>query len=99
LQFNPAQRFGLYVRSGARAEAKGKVSPIDFLEKLANEGAPAEILRCQFDFAKQQYALLESKVAELTREISRLEGQIHKETLKREKAQKDLLRVRRECEE
>ena len=51
------------------------MEPFDSIEKLINERGSASILRERIELAKEQYAALERRVAELTKELATVKGQ------------------------
>lgn len=56
------------------------MEPFDSIEKLINERGSAAVLRERLELAAQQYAALERKVAELTKELETVKG--HNEVLR-----------------
>ena len=57
------------------------MEPFDSIEKLITERGSATVLRERLEFAAQQYAALERKVSELTKELEAVRG--HNEVLRR----------------
>ncbi len=50
------------------------MEPFDSIEKLINERGSAAILRERIELAKEQYATLEKRVTELTKELETVKG-------------------------
>ena len=75
------------------------MNPLDAIEKLITEHGSAAILSQQLAFAKDQFAVLERRVAEFQAKIAKLEAQLEIEHSHHKETQQELQRLKDEHSE
>ena len=74
-------------------------NPVELIEKAINEHGSAEILKERLALASDQFVALDRKASELEREIGKLQAQLQREQIDRDKAQQELRRLKEEHKE